>query len=89
MGTVDTRIPKFLSRSYYPNLPEPVRRTKSGLRQLGLLAVTTQPPQSDGAALEIPDREASLAGGSARLSGLLWPDRHEHAFPALKKTERL
>ncbi len=43
-----------------------VRSAKDGLTHLALLAVTTQPPQTDRAALEIPDTEAHRAG----LSGL-------------------
>jgi len=39
-----------------------VRSAKDGLTHLALLAVTTQPPQSDRAALEVPDIEARRAG---------------------------
>lgn len=39
-----------------------VRSTKDGLTHLALLAVTTQPPQSNRAAMEIPDTEARRAG---------------------------
>src|SRR6185312_5399397 len=39
-----------------------VRSAKDGLTHLALLAVTTQPPQLDRAAIEVPDTEARRAG---------------------------
>ncbi|MBO9198332.1 hypothetical protein J5277_29850 [Rhizobium sp. 16-449-1b] len=39
-----------------------VRNAKDGLPHLALLAVTTQPQQSDRGAIEVPDTEARCAG---------------------------
>lgn len=39
-----------------------VRDAKDGLTHLALLVVTTQPPQSDRGAIEVPDTEARRAG---------------------------